>query len=221
MQAKRMFTWVLVVMHLLIVLIMLPVLPAEVPMHFGFGGNITRFGSKYEMLILPALTIIMGLTFPLMERSVIKHDGEKGVRNAKVLYWTNNTITLIFMTLTIMIAYLSYTESTGIDDGIGAMRIVAVCIGISCIVIGNLLPKCKQNALIGIRTKWTLSSETSWYKTHRLGGKAMVIYGVLIVLLNLIILDGSVSLLVTAGGLLIVMIPLIIYSHYVYKKEIR
>ena len=218
MQSKRLFSWALILSPLLVTLIMLPILPNEIPMHFGFDGTITRYGSKYEMLILPAIAIVSGLFWILVEKIVIKQDKEKGVRNAKVLYWCSVVFTLFFLVLTIQIAYIGYNDIQNINDEIDVLRIMTVCFGIIFIVIGNLLPKCKQNIIVGIRTKWTLSCETSWYKTHRLGGKVMLFYGIVIILLSLFIFDGVVSLLISLGGLIAIIIPLVIYSRYVYKQ---
>ena len=44
-------------------------------------------------------------------------------------------------------------------------------------VIGNYLPKVRPNYLMGIRTPWTLASDLSWQRTHRLGGRLFVIEG--------------------------------------------
>ena len=38
--------------------------------------------------------------------------------------------------------------------------------------------KIRPNWFVGIRTPWTLSSELSWTKTHRLGGRLFVLVGI-------------------------------------------
>ena len=220
MRGKRLFSWGMVLSPLLVALIVLPMLPNEIPMHFGFDGDITRYGSRYEMLIVPAISIVFGLFWLLVERAVIKQDKEKGVRNAKVLYWCNIVFALIFLVLTIQTAYIGYNDIQNITDGIDVMRIVTVCLGISFIVLGNLLPKCKQNTIIGIRTKWTLVNETSWHKTHRLGGRVMLVYGIVMTLLSLFVLNGIANFLVIAIGLIVLTIALAVYSHHIYKQEV-
>lgn len=37
-----------------------PSLPAELPAHFGIDGEITRWGSKWELLILPGISGLLG-----------------------------------------------------------------------------------------------------------------------------------------------------------------
>ena len=43
--------------------------------------------------------------------------------------------------------------------------------GLLFMVIGNYLPKVKQNNTIGIRVIWTLQDEENWNATHRFSGK--------------------------------------------------
>ena len=43
-------------------------------------------------------------------------------------------------------------------------------IGILFFVMGAIMPRLKPNWFMGIRTPWTLSNETVWIKTHRMGG---------------------------------------------------
>ena len=52
-------------------------------------------------------------------------------------------------------------------------------------IIGNYLPKVKQNNTIGIRVVWTLQDEENWSATHRFSGKLWVASGVLCMLCGL------------------------------------
>ena len=52
------------------------------------------------------------------------------------------------------------------------------------IVIGNYLPKVRPNYLVGIRTPWTLTSDLSWDRTHRIGGRLFVLEGFAFIVLG-------------------------------------
>lgn len=219
MRTRRLLFWLLAFAPLLITFFVLPILPDRIPAHYGFDGAVTRYGSKYEMLILPIITIGMAFFWLLMKKIASK-DKEKGTQNVKVLYWSSVTTTLVFIVLQIWYLRLSYTSADNIYSGeFDLMKVIAICMGIAYIIIGNLLPKCKQNYIVGIRTIWTLESELSWYKTHRLGGKVMVLWGIISTLLCLFIFDGIIALLISVGGLVVVIIPIMLYSRYVYKQE--
>ena len=63
---------------------------------------------------------------------------------------------------------------------------VGVFFGILFIIVGNYMPKCVQNRTIGIKIKWTLANEENWNKTHRFGGRAFVVGGILICISSLL-----------------------------------
>ena len=59
--------------------------------------------------------------------------------------------------------------------------------------LGNYLGKTKANWFGGVRTPWSLSSDYSWEKTHRWGGRMMVASG-LVTLAAWFVLDAKVAL---------------------------
>lgn len=92
-------------------------------------------------------------------------------------------------------------------------------LGLLFIFIGYLLSKAKRNFFIGIRTPWTLSSDSVWNKTHQTGS-------VLFILSGAFALAGSFFGGITAIYLLLIplfgsVIFLVIYSYVLYRKEIK
>lgn len=91
-----------------------------------------------------------------------------------------------------------------------------IVLGLFVMVIGNFLGKVRSNFTIGIKTQWTLSSDLSWSKTHRLAGRLVVLLGLAMVLLAVI---GDLSLY---RGLIIIgvgmMVPtVLVYSYLVWR----
>jgi hypothetical protein len=76
---------------------------------------------------------------------------------------------------------------------------------------GNYLPKCKQNYKVGIRSPWTLDSETNWNKTHRL--LVFLEIGGLIILVN-----AFFSIWPSMPLLLVFWSSAFVYSYLEYKK---
>ena len=117
--------------------------------------------------------------------------------------------------------WIVYAAIDGIEeltDGrFDLLRMLSVVFNIMCIGIGNFLPKCKQNKFIGIRLSWTMKSEHNWYKTHRFGGKAYLIYGIIATLLCLLVLDGQAGLLFSVIGILTLLAIISCYSYHIYK----
>lgn len=95
--------------------------------------------------------------------------------------------------------------------------LVYVLVGLFFVVIGNYLPKCKQNYTIGIRVKWALENEENWNATHRFAGKVWVLGGVL--MMGCALLPEEISIYVFAALTLGLSLVSLGYSYYYYKTK--
>jgi len=216
---KRLLVWGLSFFPLIFVLVMLPSIPQTIPAHFGFSGEVTRYGHRLELLLTPGITIAMQLFWLLTEKAVMLQK-ESGTQNLKILFWCNIMITLVFATLTVWFVYLAIAGvEVLIESSFDFLRALSVGLSILWIVIGNLLPKCKQNRLVGIRTKWTLDSQSNWYKTHRFGGRLFLIYGFVSAAVCLFVLTGWAAFVFTNAGMLAVVIVVCCYSYHVARQS--
>lgn len=84
--------------------------------------------------------------------------------------------------------------------------------------LGHLLKQSKRNWFVGIRTPWTLSSDTVWEKTHRLGA-VLFKTSAIISLFGLSIPDNGIRFLFVIIPVIAVSIVTIVYSYVVYRKE--
>ena len=64
---------------------------------------------------------------------------------------------------------------------VNVVRVVAhgvpLMLGLTLVVIGNLLPRLRPNLVIGIRTRRTLSDRSAWARANRTAGYATVVAG--------------------------------------------
>jgi len=81
---------------------------------------------------------------------------------------------------------------------------------------GVLISKTKRNWFIGIRTPWTLSSDSVWNKTHKLGGALFKICG-LFALLGVIFYKAAIFLILVP--VLLSTIIVIVYSYKLFRIE--
>lgn len=214
MSLKRLINCILACIPLIITVIVLPLLPDRIPAHYDFSGNITRYGSKYETLIIPIVAIVLCFFWLLLEKHLMR-DAEKGPHNVKAIFWISLIINIVFIGMTAFFLYSAHNEAV---NKLGFEKAAAIAICISWIIIGNILPKIKQNGLVGIRTPWTLASESNWYKTHRMGGKIAVITGSILGLLCLFILNGEIGLWIALGSSIAMIVPMVLYSYLLYKR---
>lgn len=91
--------------------------------------------------------------------------------------------------------------------------------GILFIFIGYMLRQAKRNWFIGIRTPWTLSSDTVWDKTHQLGSVLFMASGVLAFLGALF--GGTIAMYLTLIPMLGSALFVVIYSFVLYQREMK
>lgn len=92
-------------------------------------------------------------------------------------------------------------------------------LGILFIFIGYMLRKAKRNFFIGIRTPWTLSSDTVWDKTHQLGSILFILSGVLAFFGAFF--GGMAAFLLIMTPLMGSTLVLVIYSYLLYRAETK
>ncbi len=146
--------------------------------------NIDRFGSKYEMLLFPVLVFLMTGFMYGMSRFAVKH--ENGESNRKVLLIFGSLLNLFFTGMTVYFLFMAYNAADGSTSADGSisvngdkfMQFTFISLGIVIAVVGNFLPKCKMNAVVGLRTKWSMANEDVWFRCQRFGGVVTVLYGI-------------------------------------------
>ena len=156
--------------------------PNELPIHFNLSGQADNYGSKFfSLIILP----FMLLGVHLLCVFVTTKDPKSlniGRKVSSLIYWLIPIISCIEM----LAIYLPALKI--ISPNIIFMNLI---LGLIFIVVGNYLPKVKQNYTVGIKLPWTLNNEENWNKTHRLAGKLWVVGGIIILLDGLFGVTGE------------------------------
>ena len=93
--------------------------------------------------------------------------------------------------------------------------LVFLLLGVMFLVMGNYMPKVKQNSTLGIKIHWTLCNEENWNKTHRFAGKVWVAGGIVMLFMTLLPIKWVIPMLF-AVILLLVAAPML-YSYRIYK----
>ena len=179
--------------------------PDEIPIHFnaqgvadGFGGKgLAVFGMPFFMLAVHWVCIFVTALDPKS-----KNITEKSIH---LVLWITPAIS-------IFVSGIIYSFALGYELNINT--VFPVFFGLFFIIIGNYMPKCKQNYSIGVKVPWALESEENWNYTHRLAGKTWVIGGLLIIALSFL----KTVWIFMAITIIMVLIP-VIGSYLFHKKE--
>ena len=99
------------------------------------------------------------------------------------------------------------------------MAVIYFGTGLLFMIIGNYLPKVKQNNTIGIRVVWTLQDEENWNATHRFSGKIWVASSILCMLCGLFA-KSIAALVLYIVSIMAAAIISVLYSYLFYKKKI-
>ncbi len=213
MKTKKRVFYILMFLPLLATLIALQYLPDQIPAHYDFNNQVTRWGSKYESLIFPLIAIFFGLFMLVIAKYSSKQEGS-GKNNEKVCIVTGIVSLILF---NIMTGYFLYTDFNKVENlstlSFEINQIIFGFLGISMIIIGNIMPKVRMNSMLGLRTVWSMKNEITWKKSQRFGGISFMITGVLIFVISCVT-KGSACIMWSLG---ITLASLPIDIHYTYK----
>ncbi|MFI5202117.1 MAG: SdpI family protein [Candidatus Kapaibacterium sp.] len=189
-----------------------PSLPARVPMHFDSDGNVNRYGSPLELLILPGISVLVSIVLYFIPRL----DPKKAniVASMPAYRWIRFGLAAFFTYIFALMLATTYQPKFDVTPFIG-IGLLIMFFG-----IGLAMPKLKQNYMIGIRLPWTLESEDNWNRTHAFAGKLWP-WGA-VVGMALALLFQSASLFIALGVLIVMVIWTGIYSYRIFqaaKKE--
>ena len=147
--------------------------------------------------------------------AIIFYDNRSRQQSPKVIgmaIWMIPVITLLYNGIARLV-------NTGADMENLFMAFMYYGTGLLFMVIGNYLPKVKQNNTIGIRVIWTLQDEENWNATHRFSGKLWMASGILCMLCGLFE-ESMAALVLYIVSIMAAAIISILYSYLFYKKKI-
>ncbi|EKY26920.1 SdpI family protein [Clostridium celatum] len=212
---KKVLLIIFIFLPLIITLISLNYLPDLIPAHYGFNGEVTRWGSKYESLILPIMYVVICIISLICTNYAAKKPENKN--NIKSLNACTVVLAITFNVLTISFLISDFNKITNINNAFSS-KLIYMALGIGFIILGNYLPKCKRNNFIGIRTSLTLSNDDIWFKTHRFGGKVFVVFGFIFTIISLII-PVNITMPILIISLIILTIVVSVYPKKLVNKK--
>lgn len=184
-----------------------PRLPEIMVTHWDFSGNANGWSSRAATVFgLPLFILALHLVCFYAESRETKKNTNPVLRT--VLLWFCPAVSLLGGAVTL---------GTGLGYEMHISTVVPVFVGLLFLILGNYLPKIRQNRTMGIKLPWTLASGENWTRTHRLAGFLWVAGGLLLILLTLLGLGNVwVYAAVTAA---MVLIPGF-YSWELHRKGV-
>ena len=183
-------------------------LPDQLPTHFGVDGAADGWSGKgFAVFGLP----LMMLGFHIVIFFATRLDKQNRGHNEKVM----NLVGLIFPVMSIVNSVIIYSHAMDLE--LNLSMLLFPMLGLLFIVIGNWLPKIKQNSTLGIKIKWTLYNEENWNRTHRFAGFVWVIGGVIFCLMGFVA-EKALLFLLPLEVILLACVPMV-YSWNLARKQ--
>lgn len=188
-------------------------LPDQMASHWNVNDEVDGYMPKvWGVFLMPLVSLGLFLLFLVIPNI----DPNKA--NIAEFRESFNLFIVLFVVFMLYVHGLTLAWSLGYT-GFRLSTALLPAVGLLFIFIGFMLRKAKRNFFIGIRTPWTLSSDTVWEKTHQLGAVLFMASGVLAFIGGLF--GGTTAFWMLFVPLIGSVIFLLVYSYVLYQRETR
>ena len=201
-------TSIVILLPILVGMLLWNKLPDSMAIHFNFDNEADGYREKWFAVIITPFIL---LALHLIMAMIIAADSRKKNISSKV-YRINMWI---LPSLSLALTAVIYVYNLGIHFNISLF--LGIFLGIAYIIIGNYLPKTRQNYTIGCLLPWTYANEENWNKTNRLAGVINIIIGILVII-NAAMGMFDIFYSFLAAVLIGYLIPLG-YSYFLHVKK--
>lgn len=211
MRKNEIAVAVLILLVFLIAIYFYPRMPERMASHWNAQGEVDGYMSKFwGLFLVPFISAGLALLFIAIPRI---DPLKANIQEFRRFY---DGFVIIFLLFILAVYFQSLLWNLGTK--ISFTMTLPIGLGVLFFYVGVLCDHAKRNWFIGIRTPWTLSSETVWERTHKLGGKLFKLAGLL----------SFMGMFFRKYAFLFVVIPVlglsvytVVYSYFAYQREIR
>lgn len=208
---------ILTFLPLILAIIAVGFMDKKIPIHYDAAGNVNRWGSRYEIFVLPIATFLITGFLLWMQKFAAKQE-DYGDNNEKYIDLTIISCLIIFNVINIMIIYSGLAKLERFEfKGISFAQLILGLNGLLFIFLGNKMPKLKRNEVAGMRTKWSIANNLVWKKSQRSAGIILILMGIIFMIFPIISkLENAFIyfLIITA----LCVSAMILSSYIIYKK---
>ncbi|WAC47435.1 SdpI family protein [Asticcacaulis sp. SL142] len=177
--------------------------------HFNAAGMADGFQPRdIGLAIMPGTLLVIGLLLWVLPRLM---------PNQKTLERSSAAYAAVWITTVAVLAVAHgfiVSRALGIDMDV---RLMLIAPGVVFIILGNFMPKMRQNRIMGIRTPWTLKNETVWDRTHRFSGIIFMMAGSIMIIANFILPPEQAGMAIFVCGIVPAFIC-VAYSFLVARQ---
>jgi uncharacterized membrane protein len=205
--------WLFIIAPALYLAIVWNTIPETIAMHFNLKGDIDRYGSRNELIIMVLILTVVNAIVYLLLPEVYRIDPKRyAAENKTRLHRIAFAVSVFIAAVLCLLIYSSIHGNIKFST-----RFILAGVGLMLAVVGNYIHNIKPNYFAGIRLPWTLNNDENWRKTHLLGGK-LLLGGGLLIAVTCLFTPLIASMIILFTIVILVITITCIYSYRLYKK---
>ncbi len=209
----RRFRFVIVSAAFVVSAAAFPALPGALPAAWGVPPREAAWLSRLlSAFFLPAVAVFVTALFRVIAARDPQRENHARFRGTFELIVDVAVLFVVGLHVTLLATLLA-----GARPSLG--RVTALLVGISAIVVGNVMPRIRPNCAVGIRTPWTRADERVWRAAHRTGGYVVVGLGLAIVLAAVFNLGHLGWIVASGAGVTALVLVLSSYLLSINREE--
>lgn len=191
------------------------IVPSDVDVLYRYDAAGHPISSHSKIMILGVLPIFGIVVLALQTLfSIVEPRRAHLMASEKSIGRTWIILLILFSAIQIMVLLMA------MGSFIDTVRLTLAGISMGLIVTGNYVGKAQSNWFFGLRTPWTMESDLVWDKTHRLGGKLLILWGISFLSTILLFQQPPIPWVYSQlAGLVLTVVFLWVYSFVVWKHE--
>jgi len=199
----------MLILAFLVALILYPQMPDPMPSHWNASGEVDGYMPKFwGLFLLPLIAAgIFGLFLAIPRIDPLR-------ANIAQFSGAYNLMMVLLTGYMLYVYALTLFWALGYQFNMTVMLLPAM--GVLFIAIGYLIGKAKRNFFVGIRTPWTLSSDTVWARTHALGKWTFIGAGGVSIVCAFL---GEIGFWVFTLSMLAAAFVPVVYSYLLWRRE--
>lgn len=195
-----------------------PSLPDLVPRQWAMDGSVNSWMDKRVLPGLWLLPVLLVVLFKILPAIDPKSDSYRKSRRMWNIF--SGCFTIGFVAFTWMTELFLWAP-LALWRFIPGALMAAMAAGL--IVLGNYMPRIRQNYTLGAKTPWALASEHCWQRTQRMAGIVFILAGFLLLaaVAEGFLLGTGILIYVFVGALLLGCAWIFVYSWLVYIGRMK
>ena len=207
-KRKLLLSCLVILLPILVGLLLWNKLPDNMTTHWGADGAADGQGSKAMVVFLPSSILLAVHIFALVITGLDKNIHNQTKKAQAIIFW-------IIPCLSLFVGGLLYGVAFGMEMHLA--RFLPAFLGVLFALMGNYMPKVKQNSTLGVKISWTLQNEENWVKTHRFTGKVWFAGGLVMIAATFLPINWQLWVL-PAIFVLMIALPFIC-SYKIYRAH--